>query len=144
MVLVRINLWFSNQYFYHSLIQESEWQFNWIALTNLHFVLKHSKSHQKKTNEEKKLLVITKGLILATVCSIVTFCFSFTINLFFIYLFIYLFYLFFIYSWLTANEITVHNKNNYAYIRANWRQLLNIEKMKNCKLNINLKTWIKS
>ena len=57
------------------------------------------------------------------------------------YLFIYLFiYLFFIYSWLTANEITVYNKNSYVYIHANnWRQLPNVEKMKNCKLNIKKK-----
>ena len=48
-------------------------------------------------------------------------------------------YLFFIYSWLTANEITVYNKNSYVYIHANWRQLPNVEKMKNCKINIKKK-----
>ena len=35
-------------------------------------------------------------------------------------LFIYLFiYLFCIHSWLTANEITVYNKNSYVYTHAN-------------------------
>ena len=45
-------------------------------------------------------------------------------------------YLFFIYSWLTANEIIVYNKNSYVYIHANWRQLPNVKKMRNCKINI--------
>ena len=54
----------------------------------------------------------------------------------YIYLFI---YLFFICSWLTANEITAYNKNSYVYIHVNWCQLPNAEKIKNCKLNTNLK-----
>ena len=59
-----------------------------------------------------------------------------------IYLFIYFIlfiYLFFIYSSLTDNEITVYNKNSYVYIYANWRQLPNVEKMKICKINIKKK-----
>ena len=49
---------------------------------------------------------------------------------------LFIYYLFFIYSWLTANEITVYNKNSYVYIHASWRQLSNVEKMKNCKINM--------
>ena len=53
--------------------------------------------------------------------------------------FIYLFIFSFFYIWLAANEITVYNKNSYVYIHANWRQLPNVEKMKNCKINIKKK-----
>ena len=62
-----------------------------------------------------------------------------------IYLFIYLF----IYSLFTVDLQLMKQpstiKNSYVYINANWRQLSNVEKMKNRKLNINRKkTCIKS
>ena len=57
-----------------------------------------------------------------------------------IYLFIYS--LFIVDSQLMKQPSTI--KNSYVYIHAKWRQLPNVEKMKNCKLNINQKTCVKS